>query len=520
MMQGFMNRATLVALALITGCRPGATNLRAPGTIISNVAIYDGTGALPRTGSVRIVGDRIVQVGPEVTASTNDVSIDGSGLALAPGFIDTHSHADRALRRGSDGLGALSQGITTVVVGQDGGSPYPLGEFFATLANGVPVNVASYVGHGTIRARVMGEDYKRAATAQEIARMRTLLQQELAAGALGLSTGLEYDPGIYSTRAEVLELARATASAGGRYISHIRSEDRAFWDAIDEIIEIGRATRMPVQISHIKLAMKPLLGHADSLMRILDRARADGVDITADVYPYRYWQSGLSVLFPERNFNDRAAAEFALDQISRPQDITLTNYGPNPSYNGKTLAEIATQRGEAPAVTIMALLNEVEAARNAGRPAGQTIIAASMIEPDIERLIAWPHANICTDGELDGRHPRGFGSFPRVLGHYVRTRGVVSLPEAIRKMTSLAAHHMGMSERGVIAPGAYADLVLFDPQSVIDRATPDQPHAVASGISKVWVNGVLAYDGGRVTGQRAGRRIYRGSADGRGEDRR
>jgi N-acyl-D-amino-acid deacylase len=233
LMHRFMNRATIGALVLIAGCRPGATNVRAPGTIISNVAIYDGTGAPPRTGSVRIVGDRIMQVVERIDARATDVVIDGDGLALAPGFIDTHSHADRALRRGSDGLGALSQGITTVVVGQDGGSPYPLSDFFATLANGAPVNVASYVGHGTIRARVMDEDYKRAATSEETARMRTLLQQELAAGALGLSTGLEYDPGIYSTRQEVLELARTTAAAGGRYISHIRSEDRAFWDAID-----------------------------------------------------------------------------------------------------------------------------------------------------------------------------------------------------------------------------------------------------------------------------------------------
>ena len=504
-----MKRCILLALALVAGCRPAATNVRAPATIIRNVVIYDGTGSPPRNGAVRIVGDRIAQVDAQITAQANDIVVDGGGFALAPGFIDTHSHADRALRRGSDALGALSQGITTVIVGQDGGSPFPLSDFFATLQTGVPVNIASYVGHGTIRGRVMDEDYKRAASAQEIARMRQLLQLELDAGALGLSTGLEYDPGIYSTRAEVLELARATAAAGGRYISHIRSEDRAFWDAVDEIIAIGRETRMPVQISHIKLAMKPLLGRADSLVRMLDAARANGVDVTADIYPYRYWQSGLSVLFPERNFNDRAAAEFALDMVSPPNEITFTNYGPNPSYNGKTLSEIAHQRGEPPAVTMMAMLNEVEAARAAGKPSGQTIIAASMIEPDIERLMAWPHSNFCTDGELDGRHPRGFGSFPRVLGHYVRTRGVVTLPEAIRKATSLAAQHMGMRDRGVITPGAFADLVLFDASSVIDRATPDQPHAVAAGISKVWVNGVVAYDGGRVTGTRAGRVITR-----------
>ena len=490
--------------------RAPARTVDAPGIVITNVQLLDGTGAPARRASVRIEGDRIAAVAGSLTARSGDRVIDGAGLTLAPGFIDTHSHADRALRRGSDALGALSQGITTVIVGQDGGSPFPLGDFFAALrTGGTPVNVASYVGHGTIRGHVLVDDYKRVATTAEVAQMRQLLEQELEAGALGLSTGLEYDPGIYSARAEVLTLARVTASGGGRYISHIRSEDRAFWDAIDEIIAIGREARLPVQISHVKLAMKPIWGRADSLIKRLDRARASGVDISADIYPYRYWQSGLSVLFPERNFNDRAAAEFALDQVSPPDEITLTNFGPNPAYNGKTLAEIARLRGTDPPATIMALLNEVEAAAKAGRPASATIIAASMIEPDIERMMAWPHTNIATDGELDGRHPRGFGSFPRVLGHYVRARGVFALPDAVRKMSTLSADHTGLRERGRIVRGAYADLVLFDAGTVIDRATPAQPHAVSAGISKVWVKGVLAYEDGRVTGALAGRVLTR-----------
>jgi len=245
------------------------------------------------------------------------------------------------------------------------------------------------------------------------------------------------------------------------------------------------------------------------LIALLDRARAGGVDITADVYPYRYWQSGLTVLFPDRNFDDRKAAEFALDQVAPAEEITLTSYGPDPSYNGKTLAEIARMRGTDPPATLMALIKEAEAASKAGRPAGQTIIAASMVEPDIERLLAWPHTNICTDGELEGRHPRGFGSFPRVLGRYVRERGVVSMPEAIRKMTSLAADHVGLADRGRIVTGAYADLVLFDPATVIDRASPAEPHAVSTGIAKVWVNGALAFEDGKVTPIRAGRVLRR-----------
>lgn len=502
-----------IALLMATACRSAPPTPSAPSTtIIKSVVLLDGSGAQGRRGAVRIAGADIVAVGAddELRPRAGETVIDGRGLTLAPGFIDTHSHADRALTSGSDALGALSQGITTVVLGQDGSSPYPLAAFFSRLSSGgVPINVAAYAGHGTLRRRVMGDDFKRHARPDEIARMDSMLTQELGAGALGLSTGLEYDPGIYSSHEEVVALARRAAAAGGRYISHIRSEDRAFWAAVEEIVDIGRTARLPVQISHVKLAMKSLWGRGDSLVAVLDAARASGVDVTADIYPYRYWQSGLTVLFPERNFDDRAAADFALDQVSPPDEITLTRYDPNPAYAGKTLSAIARERREEPAVTLMGLIKDAEAAERSGRPSGETIIAASMVEPDIERLIAWPHANICTDGELDGRHPRGFGSFPRVLGHYVRDRGVVSLSEAVRKMTSLAAAHMGIRDRGRIAAGQRADLVLFDPATVIDRATPAAPHEISSGIAKVWVNGILAYEAGHVTGARHGQVLRR-----------
>lgn len=476
-------------------------------TLITNVQLLDGTGSPSQNASVRVSGRRIAAVG-DLPPAPGDQVIDGGGLTLAPGFIDTHSHADRALLAGSDALGALSQGITTVIVGLDGSSTFPLKELFAQLegrAAGLPVNIASYVGHGTVRAQVMGRDYKRHATPAELERMKGLVASELAAGALGLSTGLEYDPGIYSDRNEVLELARVAAAAHTRYASHIRSEDRAFWDAIDEAITIGREARLPVQISHMKLAMKSLWGEGDSLIRVLDRARAAGIDVTADVYPYRYWQSGLTVLFPARDFDNRAAAEFALREVAPAEDITLTQYDANPSYAMKTLAEIARLRGSDPASTLTAL---IKLAEDAHAPEG-TIIAASMDERDIARILAWPYTNICTDGELDGRHPRGFGSFPRVLGRYVRQEGGLSLPEAIRKMTSLAAHTVGLRERGRVMPGYYADLVLFDPRTVSDRATPQDPHSTALGIAKVWVNGSLAYVNRTVTGARSGMVIRR-----------
>ena len=484
---------------------------QAPGTLIVNARVLDGTGAAARATSVRIVRDRIVGIGSLRRAPADHV-VDAGGLILAPGFIDTHSHHDRGLLQRRDALALVSQGVTTIVVGQDGGSRTPLAEFFAQLQTSpAAVNVASYVGHGTVRSAVMGDDFRRGATVAEVARMREIVETEMRAGALGLSTGLEYDPGIYSSRAEVLELARAVAGFGGRYISHIRSEDRAFWDAIAEIIAIGGDARLPVQISHIKLAMRSLWGQTDSLLRVLDRARAAGVDVTADVYPYTYWQSTLTVLFPERDFANRATAEFVLREVAAPEGLLLSNFAPDTTYVGKTVADIARLRGTDPATTLMALIRETEDARRAGRPSSESVIGTSMDDRDVARLIAWPHANICSDGELAGRHPRGFGAFPRVLGRYVREQGVLTLPEAVRKMTSLSAAHVGIANRGRIAPGFYADLVLFDPATVADRATPAAPREPSAGIRTVWVNGQVVYESGSVTGRHPGRVIRRGA---------
>ena len=234
--------------------------------------------------------------------------------------------------------------------------------FFKRLeAQKAAINIASYAGFGTIRSEVMGEDFRRPATPEEIERMRALLREEMMAGARGLATGLEYDPGIYSSREEVIALATEAASRGGRYISHVRSEDRWFWEAIDEIIEIGRKTEMPVQISHIKLALRRELGKADRLIEILDEARASGVDITADIYPYPYWESTLTVMFPDRDFENRETAEFALSQITTPEGAHLGVYKPNPEYAGKTLREISDLRGTDPATTLMDLIREAQA---------------------------------------------------------------------------------------------------------------------------------------------------------------
>jgi N-acyl-D-amino-acid deacylase len=338
--------------------------------------------------------------------------------------------------------------------------------------------------------------------------MRVLLREEMAAGAIGLGTGLEYDPGIYSSREEVIALASEAAAYGGRYISHVRSEDRWFWEAIDEIIEIGRETEMPVQISHIKLAMRSELGKAARLIEILDAARASGVDISADIYPYTYWESTLTVLFPDRDFENRDTAEFALSQITTPEGAYLGLYKPNPTYEGKTLREISDMRGTDPAVTLMDLIRDAQVYQEVNRENdSESVIATGMDEADIELLMNWPHTNLCTDGSLVASHPRGFGSYPRFLGRYVRERGVMDLATAVHKSSGLAAANMGIVDRGVIRPSMKADLVLFDPSTVLDRATPEAPEALSVGIERVWVNGEIVFENGKTTGRHPGQVI-------------
>ncbi|MGD2129130.1 MAG: D-aminoacylase [Lysobacterales bacterium] len=482
-------------------------------TLISDVIIVDGSGAPGYPGAVRLRGDEIVEVG-DLDTLPDEMVISGGGLVLAPGFIDTHSHADEELFDQPEALADVSQGITTVVIGQDGASPYPLGDFREKLGeHPAALNVAAYSGHNTLRELAMGDDYKRNATETEVSEMSQMLERDMDAGALGLAAGLEYDPGIYSSTAEVVALARVAAARGGRYISHVRSEDRWLEKAIDEIIQIGRTANIPVQVSHIKLAMTPLWGRAGEFIAKLDAARADGVDITADIYPYTYWQSNMMVLLPKRDITDRAEVEFMLKEIAPPDGMWFTLYKPHPEYVGMTLSQIAEQRGEDPATTFMTLIAASEAMKSeTGEPADQ-IIGTSMREDDIAALLAWPHTNVCTDGSLDDLHPRGWGAFPRVLARYVREQKLLSLEEAVHKMSGLAAEHMGFTDRGEIRPGAKADLVLFDPETVTDNATPQNPKVISSGIQTVWVNGVAVFDNGEVTGALPGRFVARAGSE-------
>lgn len=474
--------------------------------LIDNVRLADGTGAAIQPGAVRIAGGRIVEVGAALEPKDREQVRDGGGLVLAPGFIDTHSHHERGLQTkpGADEL--VSQGVTTIVVGQDGGSVLPLTRLWQQLeAQPAAVNVASYTGHNTLRSEALGKDYKRVSTPEEVARMRELLETDMQAGSIGLSTGLGYDPGIYSAPGEVVELARATAPYGGRYISHMRSESLTLWEAVDELLEIGRQSRIPVQMSHAKLAMVSLWGQAPKLLEKLESARAEGIEATLDIYPYEYWQSTMTVVLPERDFDDVEAARFVLSNTLKPEGVLFGTFDADPSIVGKTLAEVAAERKRDPAELYLELIRQ-----SIAEDKRESIIGTSMASEDIATLMRWQHANICSDGEIEGAHPRGAGSFARVLGKYVREDGVLPLEAALHRMTGLAAEHMGFTDRGYLKPGLAADLVLFDPATVTDHATTRDPSALSTGIAAVWVNGELVWDGTRTTGKLPGHPVKRG----------
>ena len=497
----------LLSLVFITSC---TSKKQEYDTIIRNGMIYDGSGSEAVNADIGITSDTIAFIG-DLSGAAAKNEIDAKGEAISPGFIDTHSHHAGNIFEHRDCIAAVSQGITTIIIGQDGGSYFPLSHFFQKLSDtSVAVNIASYSGHNTIRDAVLGKNFKRIATQDEINKMKAMLQQDMEAGALGLSTGLEYDPGIYSTNDEVLQLAKETGPFGGRYISHIRSEDRYFWKAIDEIINIGKEAKIPVQVSHIKLAMHNLWGKADSLLALFDNTRKNGIDLTSDIYPYAFWHSTIRVLFPDRNFSDEKEAGMILKEITLPEDIILSAYEIQPEYEGKTLAAVAKLENKTPARMLVELIARIENwEKKNNKECDEGIMATSMDDADIKKLMQWPQANICSDGSSSGGHPRGFGAFTKVLGHYVRKEKALTLPEAIHKMTGLSAEHMGIKKRGFIRQGYCADLVIFNPVMVQDQATVAEPHKISEGIEKVWVNGVLVFENKKTTGNFPGKVIKR-----------
>lgn len=481
-------------------------------TIIVGATIYDGTGADGIKGAVRFDGDRIVAVG-DITPLKGETLVNAEGLVLAPGFVDTHSHYYDSKGEYRDMPAVLSQGVTTVVTGMDGFAMadedlgfVPQAELVrAFTLNPAVVNVAFYSPHNSIRQHVLGNDNRRAATAAELASMARLVESDMRAGALGLSTGLEYEPGIFSSTEEVILLATVAARFGGSYASHLRDEDDRMTEAIQEALRIGREAGIAVHISHLKLADRAAWGTANEVIAMLDAARDSGIDITADVYPYVRWASNLGILFPDRDFSSRETAEFTFAHAAAPEDILLTYYAPDPSLEGMTIAEIAKMRDQDPISVLLQLSQAADDYSRKNDKWGALIIAKGMHPDDVAAFIQWPYTNICSDGGHYIEHPRSFGTFPRVLKHFVNELGTLSMAEAIHKMSGLSAQSLQLTDRGWLKAGMHADLVLFDPKTIADRATMDDPQAFSAGVHKVWVNGELAFVDGERTGRYAGR---------------
>jgi N-acyl-D-amino-acid deacylase len=500
-----MNRIVLRSLLLISFLFSVAfflarAQVQTPSVVIVNAQVADGTGAPLRRASVRITRDHIARIG-DFKPEKDERTIDAKGLVLAPGFIDIHNHSTKGIETRPLAESQLAQGITTVILGADGDSPWPIAPWLEARRKApASLNLAVMVGHATVREEVMGKDFKRAATQEEIEKMSQFVDQGMREGAVGLSSGLEYEVGSYSTTDEVVAMAGAAAKHGGFYMTHIRDEADKSFEALKEEIEIGERAHIPVEHSHIKLGTVSVWGKAPEYIRVIEAARKRGVDFLADCYPYDAWESNLKVLVPNKQYEDPKSVEKALADVGGASHITVVEFSPNPGYEGHTIEELARINDLSPVEMFIRLIREGDAKNT---EAG--IIGQSMIESDIKAFYQRPWVMVGSDGGLDSHHPRAAGTFPRVLGLYVREKHWLTLPEAIRKMTSLPAHRLSWTDRGLIREGAFADLVLFNPDTVIDHSTFANPSVLATGIEKVFVNGTLVWDAGKPTGERPGR---------------
>ena len=472
-------------------------------TVIINAQVADGTGAPLRRESVRITEDRITAIGNFDPAPGDEV-IDAKGLVLAPGFIDIHNHSDRALDRDPLATTQIAQGITTVLLGADGDSPWPIGSWLdERRGKPVAMNLAVAVGHATVREQILQKDFRRVSRPTEVAAMAKLVEQGMAEGAIGLSSGLEYDVASYSTTEEMVEVAAAAAKHGGFYMTHIRDEaDRSF-EALREEIAIGQRAHIPVQHSHIKLGTVSVWGKAAEYVKIIEDARRDGLDFLADCYPYDAWFSTIKVLVPDKQYESPPSVKDALAAVGGAGNITIANFAPNKRYERHTIEELAKDEKIDPIDMFIRIIREGNAAND-----DALIVAKSMTEADIELFYKQPWVMVGSDGGIDNDHPRGAGTYPRVLGRFVREKKLITLQDAIRKMTSLPASRMRLTDRGRIAAGQRADLVLFDPDTVIDRSTFEHPRALAEGIVRVWVGGEAVWADGKPTGAKPGSVLY------------
>lgn len=488
--------------------------------VIRGATVYDGTGGPARVCNVGVSAGRVAAVG-DLVAERPGLSVDAAGLALAPGFIDVHSHDDFAVFLMPEMDFKVAQGVTTDVVGNCGMGAAPFGaaraylEFFgadrrraslpewddyagyldAVDADPPSLNVAVLVGHGTARLDAMGND-RRAATDGELARMADTLAAGLDAGCVGFSTGLIYEPGRYSNTEELVALARVMAGTGGVYATHMRDEGVGLLAAVTEAIAIGEQGGVPVQISHHKASSPAAWGLVSQSLALIDAARARGIDVTADQYPYTAGSTSLFAVV--QNAEEGKAGVGATDWNA----IVMASAPGHPEWEGQSIADLAARLGRTPQDAAKMVVD--------AEGYGAVVIIHSMNEDDVRTVMAHPTTMIGSDGipTLAGKpHPRLYGTFARVLGHYTRDEHLLSLEQAVHRMTGMPAAKFGLDDRGVIKEGAWADLVLFDPTAINDIATYEAPRRHPCGIHTVWVNGTSVTHEGHHTGERPGRAL-------------
>jgi N-acyl-D-amino-acid deacylase len=493
--------------------------------VLRNARIVDGSGSAWFSGDIAMAGDRIAAMG-HLPPHTAAAAVDVTGLTVAPGFVDTHSHSRQAIFEVPSAENLIRQGITTLIEGPDGSSPIPLAPFLAKLeAARLAINFGTMAGHGSIRAAVVGTK-NRAATTEELSRMKDLMTQAMRDGAFGLSTGLFYVPGNYASTEEVIALARVAGEFGGLHTSHMRDEAAEVLTGVRETIRIGEEGGLPTQVTHHKILGGPNWGRSVETLKLVEEARARGVDVTIDQYPYTASSTGITALLPQWALADGPAAvkerlaapetrqrikAVIVDRIATdrgagdPKNIQIASCAWDASVAGKTLAELTAARG-AP----VNLENAAETAIELVAKGGCSAIYHAINELDLERILRYPHTMVASDGGVlrfgEGvPHPRNYGTFARVLARYVRERHTIALEEAVRKMTSFPAGRFRIYDRGLLRPGMKADLVAFDPARVRDAAEFGKPHQYAEGFAHVFVNGRPVLRDGKMTGERPGR---------------
>ncbi len=494
--------------------------------VIKNGRVVDGTGNPWQRADVGITNGRIVRVG-NIPAEQAKRVIDANGQIVAPGFIDVHAHVERDLEVQPDAPNFIFDGVTTLVTGNCGGSNINMKAYFDTLRlGGISLNLASLIGHNSVRMRVMKTAF-REPTVREQAEMERLVEQAMRDGAVGLSTGLIYTPGTYAKTPEVVGLARKASQYGGVYASHIRNEGQNVKKAIEEAIQIGREAGIPVEISHFKVASKPIWGSSVETVALVEAARREGIDVTVDQYPYTASSTSLQSIVPSwaladsdsmvlARFRDPASRTkirsemlASLKQNGRTdyEYAVVSNYRADTTFNGMSIHKINQKLGRPNTATSEADLVMDLIERNSMNRV--QMVYHTMSEQDVETILRYPNTMIASDAGVATfgsamPHPRAYGTNTRVLARYVRDRKIIPLEEAIRRMTSLPAQRFSLTGRGLLQPGYAADVVIFDANTISDQATYDKPHAYATGIGWVLVNGVPVVENGKHTHQRAG----------------